>query len=256
LRDVDLFATVNEESVELARLAGTLGRDGRVNGNGRLWLGGDKGWSFTLAAEGVDIDGDVRPLVTGLFPPLAATVAATAATGKVAADVELSGTGLHWDVIRPTLAGKGKATLTDLRLPEGSLVPEIATVLGHPRSDPAMPAQWTLALATVEFTLADEWVKLLRVTVDREHVPVPVEGGVSLAGVLDLRVDVLPLARVFGSKAHSAIGKYATSLPVRIRGTVDKPEVALPTASDVGRSLLGGAMRRALASDREQKESR
>jgi len=103
-----------------------------------------------------------------------------------------------------------------------------------------------LALATVEFTLADEWVRLLRVTVDREQVAVPVEGGVSLAGVLDLRVDVLPLARIFGGAAPSAIGRYATSLPVRVRGTVQRPEIALPTASDVGRSLLGGAMRRAL----------
>jgi hypothetical protein len=242
LRDVELFATVADDVVDLDRLTGTLGRSGRVQGSGRLWLGGDKGWSFTIAAAGVDIDGDVRPLAIGLFPPLAATFAATAATGMLAADVELSGTGLHWDVIRPTLAGKGSATLTDLRVPEGALVPEVVALVGH-------AGPWTLAVATVEFMLADEWVTLARVTVDRERVTVPVEGGVSLAGALELRVDVLPLVRVFGSAAHTAVGNYATSLPVRIRGTVQKPEIALPTATDVGRSLLGGAMRRALTTD-------
>jgi hypothetical protein len=240
LRDVELFAKVSDDAVELEQLEGRLGAAGRVKGHGQLWLGGDKGWTFVVSAADVDIDGDVRPLVTALFPPLAATVDATAAKGKVAADVALSGTGLHWAQIRPTLAGKGNATLTDVELPAGSLVPDLAALVGH-------EGAWSLAQATAEFTVADDWVKLGRVTLDRDAVPMPVEGGVSLAGALDLRVDVLPLARLFGGKTHAAIGTVATSLPVRVRGTVSKPELAWPTAADVGRSLLGGAIRRSLA---------
>lgn len=239
LRDVEVFAKVEDETVELEALEGRLG-SGTVKGHGRVFLGGDKGWSFTVAAADVDIDGDVRPLVTALFPPLAATVDATAAKGKVAADVELAGAGMHWDQVRPTLAGKGTATLTDVELPAGSLVPDLAALVGH-------EGAWALARASAEFVVADDWVKLGRVTLEREAVPMPVEGGVSLGGALDLRVDVLPLVRIFGGKAHAAIGSVATSVPVRIRGTVQAPELALPTAADVGRSLLGGAIRRSLA---------
>lgn len=240
LRDVELFAKVDDDTVALDGLEGRLGAAGTVKGHGRLWLGGDKGWSFTVSAADVDIDGDVRPLVTALFPPLAATVDAAAAKGKVAADVELAGTGLHWEQIRPTLAGKGAATLTDVELPAGSLVPDLATLVGH-------EGAWSLARASAEFVVKDDWVKLGRVTLDRDAVPMPVEGGVSLAGALDLRVDVLPLVKLFGGKAHATIGSVATSVPVRIRGTVRAPELALPTAADVGRSLLGGAIRRSLA---------
>lgn len=241
LRDVRLRAQANDETVELSELQGTLGRAGRVHGTGRMWIGGERGWTFDIVAEDVDLDGDVRPLVAVLYPPLTTTanLVATAATGKLAARVQLGGTGLHWEQVRPTLAGTGTVTLMDVELPPDSMLLDLAALAGRP------PGPWTLARIAVEVTLADAWLSLGRVTTD-DALAIPLEGRVSLAGELDLRVDLMPLVRAFGGGVYKEVARVATSLPVRIGGTVQAPEIAPPTASDVGRSLLGGAMRRAL----------
>jgi len=243
LRDVELHAKATDDRVEIDRLDGTLGRAGKVHGTGELFLQGERGWSFVVSASDVDLDGDVRPLVAALYPPLTATADATAAQGKLAADVELSGTGLHWEEIRPTLQGRGTLTLTDVTLPERSLLLDLAALAGR------APGPFTLSRGTVDAKVGSGWVELVRVTADTDAIPVPVTGRVSLQGELDLRVDLLPLVRVFGVGPYREVGKVAASIPVRVRGTVEHPEIAPPTASDVSRSLVGGALRRALADD-------
>ncbi len=238
----ELTATLraSEQGFALEQLQARLGREGRVSGHGELLLSGPRGWSFTLALARADLDDDLRPIVAAVFPVLAQPLAQTAAAGTLGATVTLTGAGLHWAQVRPTLGGHGTLQLRDLVLPPGSLLVDLAALAGH--DGKAM----TLREAAVEFDVADDWVTLTRVTADGAIATLPLTGRVSLAGALDLRFDLMPILAGFGGGAYQAVAAHATSLPVRIRGTVSKPELAPPTAGDVGRSLLGGALRRAL----------
>ncbi|MBX7083648.1 MAG: AsmA-like C-terminal region-containing protein [Nannocystaceae bacterium] len=241
----ELTATVrgSNEGFTIDELQARLGQRGRVSGHGELLLSGPRGWSFTLAVAQADLDADLRPIVAAVFPPLAQPLQSTAAAGTLGATVTLGGAGLHWAQVRPSLQGHGTVQLRDLVLPPGSLLVDLAALAGHDGK------ALTLHEAEVTFDLADDWVSLTRVTADGAITTVPLTGRVSLGGALDLRFDLMPILSRFGGGAYQAIARHATSLPVRIRGTVSKPELAPPTAADAGRSLLGGALRRVLRGD-------
>jgi hypothetical protein len=80
-------------------------------------------------------------------------------------------------------------------------------------------------------------------------VHAPVAGRVGFDGSLDLAVDLMPLVEAYGGGVYAAAAKVATSIPVRIGGTVRDPTLKAPTTKDVATSLLGGALRRAVTSD-------
>lgn len=241
MRDVSMRVRGDDERVAIDELHGTVGKAGTVTGSGSLFLGGDKGWQFELAAEQIDLASDVAPVVSTLYPPLASSVAGTAATGFLAGSFTLSGNGLHWEQIEPTLAGKGRITLTDVVLPRESLLLAIAALAGREGES------LTLAKVELELALADRWITLERVTSDAQSVEVPVTGRVSISGELDLKVELMPLVKAFGGGAYADAARYTTSIPVRVRGTTRKPELAPPRAEDLAKGLLGGALRRALA---------
>ncbi|HWB81596.1 MAG TPA: AsmA-like C-terminal region-containing protein [Nannocystaceae bacterium] len=240
MRDVSLRVLGDGERVAIEDLRGTVGKAGTVTGSGSLFLGGDKGWQFELAAQHIDLASDVAAVVSTLYPPLASSVESTAATGFLAGSFTLSGRGLHWAQIEPTLAGKGRITLTDVVLPRESLLLAIAALAGREGES------LTLTKVELELALADRWITLERVSSDAQSVAVPVTGRVSLSGELDLKVELMPLVQAFGGGAYAGAAKYTTSIPVRVRGTTKKPELAPPRAEDLAKGLLGGALRRAL----------
>ncbi|MBL8946072.1 MAG: hypothetical protein JNK45_23100 [Myxococcales bacterium] len=240
VREVAMTVRADGTDVAVDGLTARIGERGTFSGSGRLFLAGARDWTVEGVLEDVDLDADVRRVVAVVYPPLSSSVDATAATGRLGATLSLGGAGLHWEEIRPTLAGEGTLRLYDVVLPKGSLLLGLAALVGRP------DAPWSLARADVVFSLAEEWVTLDRVTADGASASLPITGRVSLGGALDLTADLMPLLPVFGGGAYREVARYATSLPVRIRGTVEHPEVAPPSAADVGKSLLGGALRRAL----------
>jgi AsmA-like C-terminal region len=228
------------ERVTIEDLHGSIGHAGTLQGSGELSLAAARGWSFALTAAQVDLEGDVAQVIGALYPPLAASVDATAASGRAAARFTISGNGLHWQQIRPTLAGTGTLVLTDVSLPRDSLLLALAGLAGRQGGE--------LALARVEVVLAvaADWITLTRVSTDGSSIAVPIRGRVSLGGELDLLVELMPLVRAFGGGVYAQAASYTTSIPVRVGGTLDHPELAPPRAEDLARGLLGGALRRAL----------
>lgn len=240
LEQLEFTARVDDAEVVLSGLHARLGEHGRIDGAGQLFLHGERGWSFVLDASDVDLDGDVRRIVQALYPPIAAGADAVGASGRVAAHVELGGSGLHWDRIRPSLAGSGRLTLLDLRLPASSLLLEVVALAGRP------PGPFSLASLAIEFTIAEGWIGLGQVSATDGALVLPIRGRVSLAGELDLSVDLMPAVRAFGGGAYAGLARVTTSIPVRVEGTLSAPKLAPPSARDVGVGLLGGALRRAL----------
>ncbi len=241
LREVGMRVHGDRERIALDELVGAIGEHGTLRGSGSLFLGETQGWRFELVAEAIDLAGDVAPVVTTLYPPLASSIAGSAATGSVGGTFALSGTGLHWEQIRPTLAGQGRITLVDVVVPRDSLLPAIAALAGGEGQG------LSLARVDVELALEDGWVTLERVTSDAKSVELPITGRVSLLGELDLKVELMPLVQAFGGGAYASAARYTTSIPVRIRGTTRKPELAPPKAEDLARGLLGAGLRRALS---------
>jgi hypothetical protein len=129
-------------------------------------------------------------------------------------------------------------------LPKGSLLVTLAGLIGRDTNEP-----WSLGASTIEFTVGQGWVTLAKVTADgTTSLPnqLPIGGRVSLDGELDLNADLMPLVPLFGGGVYASVASVATSLPVKVTGTIDAPKLAPPSVSDVGKSLLGGVIRRSL----------
>ncbi|MGH7163370.1 MAG: hypothetical protein ACREID_07785, partial [Planctomycetota bacterium] len=67
-------------------------------------------------------------------------------------------------------------------------------------------------------------------------------GRVSLEGELDLRLDLMPLVKLFGGGAYREVSRFATKIPVRVGGTTAAPKLKAPRAADLARSVLGGLL--------------
>lgn len=240
VREVVAVVRADGEDVVVDGLRARIGERGSFAGSGRIFLSDARDWEVTGTVADVDLDADVRRVVAAIYPPLSSAVDATAATGRIGATVSLSGAGLHWAQIRPMLAGTGTLELHDVVLPRGSLLLGLAALVGRP-DEP-----WPLPHGTVTFALAHEWITLERVTAQGATASLPIGGRVSLGGELDLHADLMPLLPLFGGGVYREVAAHATTLPVRVRGTIEKPELAPPTAKDVGKSLLGGLIRRSL----------
>jgi hypothetical protein len=240
VRDVSMSLRAEGDVVAVSELEGRIGEHGTLAGSGSIYTSDRRNWAFSLTVADVDLDGDVRPVVRAVFPALASPVDATAATGRIGATIDVEGSGLHWVDIRSTLAGRGTVELHDVHLPRGSLLVGIAALGG--RAD----APWKVDHAAVAFTIADGWITLPESTTAGQPLGLAITGRVSLTGELELRADLMPLVAVFGGGAYAAVAKRATSLPLRIEGTLDAPKIQPPTMRDAASSLLGGALRNAL----------
>jgi hypothetical protein len=242
LNEVSFVASARDGELEIRELRATPGQRGSVTGSGRARWTGARDWSFSLAAEGVDLAGEVVPLVAAVYPLLAAVAADPTAPvrGEAGATLELRGRGFHWTSVRPTLAGRGSVSLAKLEIPARSLVLQLAELAGRP----ARPL--TVERGRAEIEIADDWIALGRVEIEGAPFTLPVRGRVSLGGELDLVVDLMPAVRAFGGGVYAAVARTTSSLPVRVRGTTDAPELAPPTPGDVARGLVGGLILRAL----------
>lgn len=240
VRNVAMTLRSQGGTVVMEDLTGRIGERGTITGTGTLFVEDERDWRFSVTAKDVDLDADVRRLCQAVFPALVTPVDATAATGSVGATIDVEGKGMHWVDIRPTLAGSGTLELHDVRLPRGSLLLGIAALVGRP--DEA----WTLDQMTVAFNVADGWIVLPQTTTQGKPLGLAISGRVSLTGELELVADLMPLVATFGGGAYAVIARGATSLPLRIGGTLDNVEIKPPTMRDAATSLLGGALRGAL----------
>ncbi len=240
IEQVAFVASASNDKVALSELSARLGKSGRLQGAGEVFLRGEQGWSFDLEATDVDLDDEVRPVVAAFYPPIASGADAIGASAQVGARVSLGGTGLHWEQVKPSLAGRGRLALANLQLPATSLLLAIAELAGRP-SGP-----FSLESVAVEFSLANGWIALDRISADEHTVALPVTGRVSLAGELDLKVELMPAVRAFGGGAYAKLAQITTSIPVRVGGTLAAPKLRPPSAGDIGSGLLGGALTRAL----------
>ena len=130
-----------------------------------------------------------------------------------------------------------------MRLPAEALLSRLVALAGDDENGVS------LEHGAVTFSVHDGWIDLEKVELEQRAVAIPVTGRVSLAGNLDLRVDLLPLVKLVGGGAYASVSRIASSIPVRVRGTLEDPEIEPPTAGDVGTSLLGGLIRRHLEPD-------
>lgn len=236
--DVRMVVQKSGSDVAIDDLKATVGSKGTLTGSAKLLLAEDRDWSVQVELVDVDLDADVRRIVAAVYPPLVSTVEQTAATGSMGATLALTGTGVHWSQVKPTLAGTGTLRVHDVVLPKGSLLLNLAGLIGRDPSEP-----WALGASTIEFAVGQGWVTLAKVTAEGVATSLPITGRVSLDGELDLKADLMPLVPLFGGGAYASV---ATSLPVGITGTVEAPKLAPPSVSDVGKSLLGGVIRRSL----------
>jgi hypothetical protein len=239
--DVSMVVQAVGTDVAIDDLKATVGSKGTLTGSAKLLLAEDRDWSVQLELVDVDLDADVRRVVAAVYPPLVSTVEQTAATGRMGATLSLAGTGVHWAQVKPSLAGTGTLRLHDVVLPKGSLLLTLAGLIGRDVNEP-----WALGASTIEFGIGAGWVTLVKVTAEGVATSLPISGRVSLDGELDLSADLMPLVPLFGGGVYASVANVATSLPVRITGTVEAPKLAPPSVSDVGKSLLGGVIRRSL----------
>lgn len=118
LSDIELNASMADGRLDVSTIAANLGSGGRVTGSGSL--DANNKWNAALALESVTLDDELQPLAAALFPPMAA--GKSPMKGLLGGKFELSGRGLTWDAMKPTLAGTGKVKLNGLSLGTDSLL--------------------------------------------------------------------------------------------------------------------------------------
>jgi|GEM_PF-1916483 len=253
LRDIALQGRFENDGLALSRLTARLGDQARLEGSGRVGLGAagkPTDWTVSAALTDAAIDADLVPLAVMVYPPLAKLDQSVqrspeAQWGRLSLDVTLSGTGMTWPALRPTLAGEGRIALADVLIVPDTLVGSLAIAVGH------QTGTLKLQRGTAEFTLADEWISLRRVQAEGDVVVPPIVGRVALDGRLDLEVDLMPLLKAYGGEAYVRASKVSSKIPVRVVGTVKDPDIKRPKASSVARGLLGGLVNRAVSSSED-----
>lgn len=244
LHDVLLSGSMSDDAWVLGRLHARVGEAGELEGSGRISPRAEEGPSFRAEAELSDValEGSAADAVAALFPPFAAArgEGEREITGRAGATLTLEGSGLSWATIAPTLRGEGEVRVDDVHVPAEALALRIAALAGRPEGP------WTLPHGSASFSIEGGWVALKEVRTEEGGFDAKVRGRVSLAGDLDLTVDLMPLVRAFGGGLYAEAARYTTSIPVRIEGTVQAPKLRPPTPADVAKGLAGGLLRRAL----------
>lgn len=252
LHDLLTQVRIEGSALQLVRLRAGVGARGVLEGHG--WLGPDpdaapggeaRDWSVSLELRDAALDGPLQDLLALAVPWVVQATGrpGRATTGQLGARVEAAGTGLHWTTIERTLHGAAELSLRDVAVPEDALLLDLAGLVGRERGP------WTLEEAAIELSVAGGWIRPGPVQLG--SLRPKVRGRISLRGELDLTVDVMPLVERYGGGIYATVAKATTSIPVRVTGTIDDPELAPPRPRDVARGLLGGALRRALSEDDE-----
>ncbi len=255
LEDLMMQLRLDDDAVELVRLRARLGT-GTVDGHGRLGrpakgseasgegtTPGD--WNLELTLADIALDGPLRDLAATVVPSVVRATGAPGepTTGRLGAQTQLSGEGLHWSTVEPSLRGRASVELREVVVPADTTVLRLAGFAGREAGP------WAVDEVSAEVIVADGWIRP-RTLVLGELRP-SVKGRVSLHGELDLTIDLMPFVERFGGGTYATVARTTSRLPVRITGTVEDPELAPPRATDVAKGLLGGALRRALDSSDE-----
>jgi hypothetical protein len=226
IRDLEIDARHEADWLKLEKLAARLPGRGTLSGAGRLRVRDGDEWDMKLEAKNVGLDEDMLPLVGAVYP-LAAD-ARGEIDGELHAELDVTGRGLTWNAIRPTLAGTGRVSLTGLALPQASVLARIAHLAG--REQGAV----TLNNAGAQFQVRDGWLEFQRLSASGEQVRYDLAGRVSLQGELRLTMDLLPLVRRFGGgDAYGKVARHVERLPMRIEGTTVEPRLKPPRAEDL-----------------------
>ncbi len=240
LRNVLLSGSDHDGVFAVHRLRAEIG-EGTIEGRGRFdpTAGDDvPSWRVDVEADEVALDGPVASLVARLYPVVAGETEGMA--GSIGATVSLTGQGLTRARALQTLRGHGKVVLHDLSFSDTSLAAALFELAG------AGDGQVQLAEATAAFRIEQGWVHLDEVTSSEPSLDLRLRGRVSLAGELDVSVDLMPLVRRFGGGIYEQAARYTTRLPIGIGGTLRAPALAAPPVEEVAKGVLGGLLRRAL----------
>ncbi|MHC4165100.1 MAG: AsmA family protein, partial [Planctomycetota bacterium] len=231
LRDLEIDARHAGDWLKLEKLAARLPGRGTLSGAGRLRVQGGDEWKVKLDARNVGIEEDMLPLVGAVYP-LAADARGEIG-GELHAEFDVSGHGLTWSTIRPTLAGSGRVSLTELTLPQASVLARIAHLAG--REEGAVG----LNNAGAQFQIQEGWLEFQRLSASGEQVRYDLDGRVSLAGELRLTMDLMPLVKRFGGgDTYRKVARYVDRLPMRIEGTTVQPQLKAPRAEDLLKDVL------------------
>lgn len=231
VRNLEIDARHEGDWLQLEQLAAHLPGGGSLNGAGRLRVQGGDEWDVKLEARDVAIDEDMLPLVGAVYP-LAADARGEIA-GRLHAEFDVSGRGLTWNAVRPSLAGTGRVSLTDLELPSASVLARLAHLAGRQEGAVA------LNNAGAQFQVHDGWLEFQRLSASGEQVRYDLAGRVSLTGELRLTMDLMPLVRRFGGgDTYRKVARYVEKLPMRIEGTTAQPQIKAPRAEDLLKDVV------------------
>jgi hypothetical protein len=231
VRDLQMDAKESGGWLDIEKIEARLSGQGQISGDGRMQLRGGDAWQVKLDARGVKLDEDLMPIVSSLYP--LAAKAEGQADGQLDASFDVRGSGLTWEAMKPSLAGKGQVVLTGLQLPAGSVVAKLGEFAGR------APGGIQVNDAGAEFGLAQGWIAFNRLSAKTHEARYDLAGRVSLDGQLDLTMDLMPLVKQFGGgKAYKDVSKHVDRIPVQIKGTSSAPKFALPKAEELAKGLL------------------
>jgi hypothetical protein len=239
VRNLLLKSTLDGDDLVVPELSADLPGSGRLGGSGRMGMRKGGGWSADLALQKVSIDKDMMPFVGAVFP-LAAS-AGGQLDGLLDARFKVSGNGLTWEKVKPGLVGEGQVTLSDLGLPSGSVVTQIAKLAGG--GGDAV----TFNQAGAAFAVRDGWLHFNRLSASGKKARYDLAGKVSLDGRMELALDLLPLVKTFGGgDTYAKVAKYAKKIPVRVEGLTTSPKIKAPTEKDLAESVGEKALEKGL----------
>jgi len=233
LSDIELNASMADGRVDVSTLAANLGSGGRVTGSGSL--DANNNWNAALALESVTLDDKLQPLAAALFPPMATR--ASPMKGLLEGKFELSGRGLTWDAMKPTLAGTGKVKLNGLSLGADSLLGKLAGAVGRDKK-----GAMNLNSAGARFSIKEGWLHFNRLSARGDKARFDLGGEVSLDGKLDLTVDLKPLAVRYGGGDFEKYLGYVETLDFRIDGTTLAPRIRAPDLGNLAKKGIGGLL--------------
>lgn len=254
VRDIELTklmvqVRLRDKALEVVRMQAGVG-EGTLSGNAKLLppdgSKDNRDWSATLELTDADLDGPLRDIAALTVPWLVRATGAegAATTGKLSAKIDVTGHGLRWKSILPSLAGSASLKLREVVVPPGSMLATLAKMAGRAEGS------WAVGNVEVDVSMADQWISPQSIKLG--ELEPKIRGRISVEGELDLHVDLFPLVGLFGGGVYETVARTTTKLPVRVTGTVHEPKLAPPRVRDVAAGLIGGAVRRALSSKSEE----
>ncbi|MEE8106299.1 MAG: AsmA-like C-terminal region-containing protein [Planctomycetota bacterium] len=233
LSDLVLNASMANGRVEVSTLGANLGSGGRVTGSASL--DAENKWSAALVLDSITLDDKLQPLAASLFPPMASDESPL--KGLLEGRFELSGQGLTWAAMKPTLAGSGEVKLNGLALGANSLLGLLAQAVGRDEK-----GALEMNSAGAQFRVEDGWLHFNRLSASGKEARFDLGGKVSLDGKLDLKVDLKPLAVRYGGRDFKKFLGYINTLDFRIDGTTLAPRIQGPDLGDLAQQGLAGLL--------------